>query len=65
MSVYVETTCMPPFVNVMLTCDICGSVTTNCGSWQNTRQHVVELKDGRTICKQCFAENAKEQDSVD
>ncbi len=65
MSVYVEHTCMPPFVNVILTCDICGDVSTNKGGWQSTRQHVVDLDDGRTICKRCLAILAQSAEGAD
>ncbi len=64
MSVYVEYTCMEPFLNVILTCDICRKVTTNQRSYR-TRDHVVHLNDGRTICKPCFAELATVAEGAD
>ncbi len=54
---------MPPFLNVMLTCDICGKVTNQRSA--RTGDHVVHLDDGRTICKPCFAELAKLAEGAD
>ena len=55
----IEYTCLPPFVNVILTCDICEAVTTNRGN-RNAHDHVVELVDGRTICNPCFQKFSRE-----
>lgn len=61
-----EYTCLAPFVNLILTCDICGEVTN--GTEGGIRrlagpvgQHVVHLQDGRTICKPCFWRLARTQ----
>lgn len=64
--IYKEYTCMMPLVNLILTCDICGEVTN--GKEGGIRRlagnqvgmHIVELQDGRTICKPCFWRLARE-----
>jgi len=45
-----EYLCLWPFVAVHLKCDLCGEWSKGRGHWL----HVVELRDGRTICLPCF-----------
>ncbi len=55
MSITTEISCCKPFVNIILCCDICDEITTGDGF------QVVELADGRTICKSCFQSIARDE----
>ncbi len=50
-----EITCCRPFVNVILRCDVCNEITTGDGF------QVVKLADGRTICKTCLQDIARDE----